>query len=1281
MNAHFHTEYEVFRTVHSRFIPTPEEELCRGHAWLLLVRKREPASWFGKNNGLWPPLLLKRKGELLSGSTMNLNLKWLIAVWLLLTNPTFSTAPSPPGQSAGLYHSSAVEEEGLGTQERKAFVSGSPLEHGHPLGSEERVEGPPEEEEEDRRQAALRLVTTITAMLQGKLRVVPLQGNASCGELLASASLGGASMALFPRELLGLSLVPVLGVSGCPLEAQTLTLQLFELLGLADTEELLMEVKDLIGWSANPLAAATPDPPMGKSPGGAPPGGSGEEDGIGEAVQTCENLGARCAGVSSGASPGRYPCGAEERGAGLCPPPSGSESWIRECREGRAPGAFRRSAPQRNCVDKREERIYSVVEWIPGVSTLYSLGTAVYYALRQLLGDGEGEGHPQRRRPGDRRPSWPSPAGPRAWPGMRWGREWKTGVKAGIKYPPQQHEARGRPHRCAVGEASANWTPCTCRSLDEIYCQGEFPMDVRYYLAPWIESQDWLRAKHDLSVASILFQALQENLDNQHSRFVQDGESFLMQRNIRRFKQNFQRYEEQPWALANIIESCLSKEQDILRSAQLAEQVQMLQVQSSPVETDGHRNIERKMADLRTGVQNMEHGVRSLEEQQDEFDFKYKTQSMEGNITEEERNTQMRVLQYLLNSLDNSRKDLLSRMNVLLDAAEQLFVVLGEELTDWQRRQQKSCIGAPVNTCLNQLESWFTGMAECLFQLCKFLRKIDELQGKVTYERDPFKTEKPALQNRVEHFLTSLLRSAFVVETQPAMPQGKGPMVLRTNVQFSVRTRLLVKVPELNHAMKVKVSMGQVRFYSLCLHPLIMDAVPMKGYRRFNVLGNSSKALNMAESTSGGMVADFRHLSLKEQKSGGGGKGVNDLSLSVMEELHIIHFETVFELHGLSVTLEASSLPVVVISNSSQQQTAWASVLWFNMLCTDPTNVKFFASSPVASWSQLAEGLSWQFLSNTKRGLDDSQLDMIAQKLFDKQRSYSNCRMPWARFSKEMLPNANFTFWTWFDGILVLVKNYLENLWRDGCIMGFVSKVREKTLLKKKQDGTFLLRFSESVKDGGITFSWVESSVDGTPNVRSVQPFTKEDLSQIPFSEIIRNFQILEAENIPENPLKFLYPNTPKDEAFGKYYAEKSGAESPYLKYIKTKLVFISKENTLEAKSPMNTLSVPEATVPMNELCMPHGEEAAASDDPRRPSDARMSEDDWPLLGHDLPLEDLSLVDLSTATGLQEFLTSCDPMMIGSDSPTVEEPSSAGGLPNFATFSDSTCYTLQCSPY
>lgn len=44
--------------------------------------------------------------------------------------------------------------------------------------------------------------------------------------------------------------------------------------------------------------------------------------------------------------------------------------------------------------------------------------------------------------------------------------------------------------------------------------------------------------------------------------------------------------------------------------------------------------------------------------------------------------------------------------------------------------------------------------------------------------------------------------------------------------------------------------------------------------------------------------------------------------------------------------------------------------------------------------------------------------------------------------------------------------------------MGFVSKEMERALLKDREPGTFLLRFSESHL-GGITFTWVEHSDSG----------------------------------------------------------------------------------------------------------------------------------------------------------------------------------------------------------
>lgn len=49
--------------------------------------------------------------------------------------------------------------------------------------------------------------------------------------------------------------------------------------------------------------------------------------------------------------------------------------------------------------------------------------------------------------------------------------------------------------------------------------------------------------------------------------------------------------------------------------------------------------------------------------------------------------------------------------------------------------------------------------------------------------------------------------------------------------------------------------------------------------------------------------------------------------------------------------------------------------------------------------------------------------------------------------------------------------------------MGFISKEREKALLSDKCPGTFLLRFSESSRDGAITFTWIEHDIHGEPDL------------------------------------------------------------------------------------------------------------------------------------------------------------------------------------------------------
>ncbi|NXG73405.1 STAT2 protein, partial [Baryphthengus martii] len=318
--------------------------------------------------------------------------------------------------------------------------------------------------------------------------------------------------------------------------------------------------------------------------------------------------------------------------------------------------------------------------------------------------------------------------------------------------------------------------------------------------------------------------------------------------------------------------------------------------------------------------------------------------------------------------------EVLAQMQQLLGRSETLRDFLQQELGAWQERQRRACLGAPEDTRLRPLETWFTELGQGLFQLLKLLRALGDLRQKVTYERDPLKVETPLLEQRLRELLTYLLQSAFVVEQQPNMPNAlKRPLVLRTTSKFSARARLLVRLHDRNHRMEAKIHIDR-------------SGLSAVGFRKFNILTSSSKTLLAGDSPQEGLICDFQYLTLKEQKesrSGKGSKGAGEGPLVVTEELHLITFTLAYAYCGLELELKTSSLPFVIISNNNQLSSAWASILWINMLSSDPKQ-QFFSAPPSAPWPRLAEVLSWQFESVAERGLSREHLLMLAEKLFGK---------------------------------------------------------------------------------------------------------------------------------------------------------------------------------------------------------------------------------------------------------------------------------------------------------
>uniref|UniRef100_A0AAR2JHY0 Signal transducer and activator of transcription n=1 Tax=Pygocentrus nattereri TaxID=42514 RepID=A0AAR2JHY0_PYGNA len=631
----------------------------------------------------------------------------------------------------------------------------------------------------------------------------------------------------------------------------------------------------------------------------------------------------------------------------------------------------------------------------------------------------------------------------------------------------------------------------------DYFYDDNFPMELRQVLANWIESQDWYGATNHEAMATVLFNNFLIQLERQCTQ----EQNFLHRHNLKRIFHQIQlRYKANPQHLSAVISNCLREERRIISAASMQEQGPLEKSMQNSAALEKQKNLDNRVAVIRSSVQLLDQAVKHLEDMQDDFDFRYKTLQL---------------------------RDVIKEIDALV--ASQLM----PELQEWKRRQQIACIGGPVLTGLDQLQNWFTMTAQSLFQIKRQLDKLDELIVKVTYESDPIPLQRPQMEEQVKYLIYHLIKSSFVVEKQPCMPtHPQKPLIIKTQVQFTTKVRygtqfLNESVGKFHKKGKSHIPTKQSGFCFLCT-------------RQFFIPTNNTKVMDVEESSNGCLSVEFRHLVLHNLFWN------FTYSPAHMPLLMVLYSGDLFwVVHVFLSTVQTCSLPLVVISNVSQLPAGWASVMWYNLLTDEPKNLAFFSNPPRASWSQLSEVLSWQFSSFAGRGLNKEQLSMLGDKLLGQHASYNDCQVSWSKFCKENIPGKSFSFWLWLDSILELIKKHLLPVWIDGYIMGFVSKEMERALLKDREPGTFLLRFSESHL-GGITFTWVEQE-NGEAKFISVEPYTKNRLSALPIADIIRDYKVIADGIVPENPLKFLYPDIPKDEAFGKHYNSQPNRVCPYI--------------------------------------------------------------------------------------------------------------------------------------
>lgn len=666
--------------------------------------------------------------------------------------------------------------------------------------------------------------------------------------------------------------------------------------------------------------------------------------------------------------------------------------------------------------------------------------------------------------------------------------------------------------------------------------EGKFPREMRHWLCFQIESNNWELAMSDEEQASACFYSLLDYLEEQWKCSVLEN-NILQRPDFAGMKQYLlKNFEDEPKYLATILVECLTAEKRILNAAFNQ------QACCHPTLEPKSVHLDNKITCLQKLILKTKKEIKFLEGSYEGLEFIQEDCREQGNAkkkrVQEEQNgglaccpANVEEIRQRQADIAQTKEELLHYMKKIVKVAEEIVLnLVDEELPAWKRRQQLACVGSPVNTSLHYLQDWFTSVLKVLLELRELLQELRKQNRKYDgADTSEFSAPLEETERAVASLCIKLLKNALVVEKQPTMstlPQR--PLILKTTVRFTVSVRFLANLEKFKYRLRVKPEFDKD----------VEEASKIKGFRQFKISKDDSKALD-EDRTGGGLVAEFCHMSLKATKANS--EGTTQTRFGVTEELHLVNFVTEFQLAGLECTIEASSLPVVVISSSNQVASAWASIMWCSMLCTSqPMNLSLFEKDnpPVLPWAQLSQLLSWQFLAVGQRELDQDQLFQLREKFVDGTDELVH----WSKFSKDK------TGWLWIAGILELIQNHLVDLWKEGMIVGFVSRKRAKQLLRDKKNGTFLLRFSETSDEAAISFSWVERINDKT-QVYAVGPYTTKDLSIISLPNIVNLYTAKSPDGTESKPLAFLYPDVPKDVAFERFFniTGKSDRISGYL--------------------------------------------------------------------------------------------------------------------------------------
>ncbi|XP_025832756.1 signal transducer and activator of transcription 5B [Agrilus planipennis] len=340
--------------------------------------------------------------------------------------------------------------------------------------------------------------------------------------------------------------------------------------------------------------------------------------------------------------------------------------------------------------------------------------------------------------------------------------------------------------------------PDSLQQIRAIY-GDHFPIEVRHYLAHWIEEKFWSdvdpspdNPQHEQYVANLINQLIQE-IENK-AAVVAGQEFFLTKIKLAEAAKVFrQRYSGNPMQLFNYVRQCLATEMRLVQAVN-GEGTTGL---PSFIANSSSAEVMHKLDILRNRTREQAEDLRRMEQEQEAFALQYHEctkinatiqhlSTQPANQQEAQANLQKLTRQKeIMEQLLNQKIAGLMQLRLALgDKLQETFTlintlqaqVLDEELIRWKRDQQLAGNGSVFNSNLDTIQEWCESLAELIWTNRQQIKEVDRLKQKLALDPPGVRDALAQLLSEITQLLSSLVTSTFIIEKQP-------PQVMKTNTR------------------------------------------------------------------------------------------------------------------------------------------------------------------------------------------------------------------------------------------------------------------------------------------------------------------------------------------------------------------------------------------------------------------------------------------------------------------------------------------------------------------